>query len=93
MINIWDMEDLYVIEIDDVFSVKRYANGWELHETRSREDGGVTVKVTYHGSLRLVAGAVVEKSCGHCADATALMMCVMATGERVATLLSEDPTT
>ena len=82
-----------MIKIDEVFSIKNYGPGWELHETRPSDDPksktGIVTKVTYHGNLRLVTGAIIEKSCGGCADATALMMCIMATGERVATLLSE----
>lgn len=86
-----------MIKIDEVFSIKNYGPGWELHETRSSDHEksltGIVTTVSYYGSLRLVTGAIIEKSCDGCADATALMMCIMATGERVATLLSKVPTT
>lgn len=84
-----------MIKIDEQFSIKNYGPGWELHHTVPKQDGeGFVTKVTYHGSLRLVAMAIIDKSCGSCADGTALMMCIMQTGERVASLLGADnPTT
>lgn len=83
-----------MIKIDEVFSIKNYGPGWELHETKQKRDKtGIVTTVSYHGSLRLVTGAIIEKSCDGCVDATALMMCIMSTGERVASLLSHKPTT
>ena len=83
-----------MIKIDEMFSIKKYGPGWELHHTvpsdHEKSLTGFVTSVSYYGSLRLVAMAMIEKSCDGCPDATALMMCIMATGERVASLLSDE---
>lgn len=73
-----------MIKIDEQFSIVQYKSGWELHNTVPDK---ITTNVSYHGSLRLVAMAIVDKSCGHCADGTALLMCIMGSTEKICSVL------
>ena len=66
-----------MIKIDEVFTVKKYAHGWELHETKpsthEKSKTGFTTDVTYYGNLKLLATAMVDKSAGSCTYAEELM--------------------
>lgn len=59
-----------MIKLNDRFSFDRYTYGWMLHETYigTDKDGGdkEQVRVTYHGGLDDICGAVIDRSAGDC---------------------------
>ena len=76
-----------MIKIDEVFTAKRYNRGWELHETRpttnKKSKTGFSTDVTFYGSLKFLAMAVIEKSAGECKTGNDLLEHINSTETRL----------
>lgn len=70
-----------MIKIDEKFSIKKYAHGWELHYTtksdHDKSTTGFVTNVTYYPNLTFIAKAIVDLSCGECTTANEILSTIV----------------